>query len=113
MKNLLIVAASTLILAGCQTTTNPANYPARVLHPVEKCGYVDEPVYGVLDRPASQGEVLGGAVVGGVIGNAIDNNATTTVIGAIIGGAVANNQRKQEPVVVGTKRVWRCQTVYE
>lgn len=99
-----------LILAGCQTTTQ---YPARVLHPVEKCGYVDAPVYGVLDRPASQGEVLGGAVIGGVIGNAIDNNGPAAVLGAIIGGSVASNQRKQESVVVGTKRVWRCQTVYE
>jgi uncharacterized protein YcfJ len=110
MKNLLIAAAGLVFLAGCQTTVQQ---PARILHPVEKCGYVNKPVYGVLDRPASDGEVLGGAVIGGVIGDAVGDNGAATVMGAIIGGAIASNQRKQERVVVGSERVWQCQTVYE
>lgn len=109
MKKLLLVIA-VLAVAGCQTTQQPA----RVLYPVEKCGYVNQPVYGVLDRPASDGEVAGGAVIGGVIANQIsDHDPAATVIGAIIGGAVAGNQRRQESVVVGQERVWQCRTVYE
>lgn len=110
MKKLALLVVAAVFLAGCQTT----QYPARVLHPVERCGYVNEPVYGVLDRPASGGEVAGAAVIGGAIGNVVsDHNPAATVMGAIIGGAIANNQRVQEPVVVGQKKVWRCQTVYE
>ena len=107
-KILLLLAAAAV--AGCQTTAQPA----RVLYPVERCGYVNQPVYGVLDRPTSGGEVAGGAVIGGVIANQIsDHNPAATVLGAIIGGAVANSQRVQTPVVVGQKKVWQCQTVYE
>lgn len=108
-----ILALSALALAGCQTTMQQ---PAKVLYPVEKCGEVQVPEYGVLDRPASDGEVLGGAVIGGVVGNQFgkgDGKAAMTILGAIVGGNVAANQRKQEPVVTGYRTEYRCQTVYE
>jgi hypothetical protein len=106
MKRLMLLAP--LALMACQTTTAD---PARVLYPVEQCGYENEPIYGVLDRPASTGEIVGGAVIGGVIGNQITNDPAGTIVGAIIGGAVTN-QRRQEQVVVGSKKVYRCRTVY-
>lgn len=105
----ILLAVPVLALAACQTT----NEPARVYYPVEKCGYVDVPVYGVLDRPASGGEVAGGAVIGGVVGNAItDKSPGGTIVGAIIGGAIAN-QRKQESVVVGHETQYQCWTEYK
>ena len=105
----LIIGASILALAGCQTTTQS---PAYVMKPVEKCGYVDVPVYGILDRPASGGEIAGGAVIGGVIGNRLTDDAGGAIIGALIGGSVAN-QRRQEQVIIDYKREWQCRTVYE
>jgi len=110
MKNIVIAGVALATLTACQTTVQQ---PAKVLYPVERCGYVEEPVYGVLDRPTSDGEVLGGAVIGGVIGNQLSDDPIGTVVGAIIGGTIVNGQRVQEGVVVGTNRVYRCQTVYE
>jgi uncharacterized protein YcfJ len=108
MKQLLIIPAL-LGLAACQTTTQPA----KVYYPVQKCGYVDVPVYGVLDRPASGGEVVGGAVIGGVLGNVVsEGNDGATIVGAIIGGALAN-QRKQEQVIVGYNQEYQCWTEYK
>ena len=115
MKSILLVVAG-LALAGCQTTgmSSVTNGPARVLHPVEECGMVDVPVYGILDRPASGGEVLSGAVVGGVIGNLFGSgsgNDAMTVLGAIIGGTTAN-ERKKERVIVSYTQKHQCKTVY-
>ena len=107
----IIASIVLLALAGCQTTT----MPAKVLYPVEKCEYVSVPIYGVLDRPASGGEVAGGAVIGGVIGNQLgngDGKTAMTILGAIVGGNVANT-RKQEPVVTGYRKEYQCRTVYE
>ena len=106
---ILIVTASILALAGCQTT---AQSPARILKPVEVCGYVDVPVYGILDRPASAGEIAGGAVIGGVIGNELTDDRAGAIIGALIGGSVAN-QRKQEQVIVDSYQEWQCSIVYK
>ena len=111
MKKIVIAGVALATLTACQTTVQQ---PAKVLYPVEKCGYVEEPVYGVLDRPTSDGEVLGGAVIGGVIGNKVtDGDGLGTVLGAIVGSTIVNGQRVQEGVVVDTKRVYRCQTVYQ
>ena len=107
MKRLILLAP--LALMACQTTMADS---ARILYPVEQCGYENEPIYGVLDRPASTGEVVGGVVIGGLIGNKITNDPAGTIVGAIIGGA-ATNHRRQEQVVVGSKKVYRCRTVYQ
>lgn len=104
----ILLTLPIVALAACQTTTAPA----RIYYPVEKCDYVDTPVYGKLDRPASGGEIVGGAVIGGVIGNAITDDAGGTAIGAILGGAIAN-QRRLETVVVGTKKEYKCWNEYK
>jgi uncharacterized protein YcfJ len=54
------------------TACNPSSqYPARILKPQNECRDVQVPIMGVLDRPANAGEVIGGALIGGVIGNQI------------------------------------------
>jgi len=116
MKAVLLAVVG-LAVAGCQTTgmSSITNGPARVLYPVEECGMVKVPVYGVVDRPASGGEVLSGAVIGGVIGNTFgkgSGNDAMTVLGAIIGGSTAN-QRKQERVIIRYDEKHQCRTVYK
>ena len=64
MKQIFIII-SLLIISGCQSVTGPAV----LLKPVKVCGDVKVPIYGVLDRPTSSGEVVAGAAVGGVVGN--------------------------------------------
>ena len=114
MKFLLL--GSALVLAGCQTTTYEAAAPARILKPVEVCNDVKVPIYGVLDRPASDGEVLSGAIIGGVIGNQLgngDGKAATTFLGAIIGANAQQNTRRQEKVIVDYKIINQCRTIYQ
>lgn len=108
----LILPLLPLTLAACQATTGPA----RVLYPVEVCGYVDEPIYGYIDRPASQEEIIAGSVLGGAIGNQFgdgDGRVAMTVIGALVGGNIAAGQRQTEPAIVGYNKVHQCRIEYK
>ena len=110
MKKLLLILPI-IALAGCQTTQQPA----QVLLPVENCGMFQVPVYGILDRPSSDGEILGGAVVGGVIGNQFgkgDGNTAMTILGAIDGRSAVANDRKEERVIVRYESRYECRTEY-
>lgn len=113
MKGIALAIAG-LALAGCQTT-GMSQAPAKVLYPVTECKMVKVPVYGMIDRPASGGEVLGGAILGGVIGNQFgkgNGKSAMTALGAIVGGSVAN-ERKQEMAVVDYREESKCETVYK
>lgn len=106
-KYILLTAVATMLGACMQ------NQPAQVLYPTTQCQTVQAPVYGVLDRPASDGEVAAGAIIGGVIGNQVGNHdAGATIVGAIIGGALVGNSRQQEQVVVGYEDKVVCQETY-
>lgn len=110
MKKFILLAP--FALAACQTTTAPA----RVLYPVEVCGMVDVPIYGYVDRPASDTESLAGAVAGGVIGNQFgkgDGKTAMTVLGAIVGGNVASQQRVTEEAIVGYNQEYLCRIEYK
>ena len=111
MKSVLIVI-SLLMISGCQSLTGPAV----LLKPVEVCGDVKIPIYGVVDRPASSGEVVAGAAVGGVVGNQFGKGSgkkAMTVLGAILGGSTQANSRKQEKVIVDYKTEYKCRTEYQ
>lgn len=74
------------------------------------CSDVDVPIY-QNEGKASTGEVLGGAIIGGVIGNQIGKgkgNDAATILGAIIGADIAN-KKKGEKVIVGYKRTTVCE----
>ena len=111
--NKFIIAGFTMVtLTGCQSIDSS---PARLLNPVEECRMVDVPIYGMVDRPASDSEVFGGAIIGGILGNQLgDGNGKTalTALGAIAGANTAG-QRKTEQVVIGYSEERRCATVYK
>lgn len=77
------------------------------------CQDIQVPVYG--QGPASTGDALAGAIIGGVIGNQFGNGSgkdAMTVLGAIVGADVANKNGSRQ--VVGYTTETRCenQTVY-
>ena len=112
-KCLLVCSVITLTLSGCISTTQA---PARILKPQKECGDVQVPIIGILDRPANQAEVIGGAVIGGLIGNQIGDGSgkdLATLVGIGAGAVTAANQRQQEQVVVGYKTEYKCRTVYK
>ena len=83
---LLISIATISLLGACQVQD-----PAYIMQPVEECGYVDEHVYGLVNRPTNDEEI---------------------VIGALVGGGIAQQNRVVERAVVSRNPVWRCKTVY-
>jgi uncharacterized protein YcfJ len=73
------------------------------------CRNVEVPVYE--RRRGSSGDVLAGAIVGGVIGNQFGSGSgrdAMTVLGAIVGADAASNQRD---VFVGYRIEQRCDRV--
>ena len=98
MKN--YIAAS--VLAFMALSSAAQAHPARVVSvqpiyqhqlmtvPVARCSEV----YG--NVPSSSGDVLAGAIIGGIIGKELADHDRGAIAGAIIGGAIANNGRTQD-----------------
>ena len=104
---LLISIATISLLGACQVQD-----PAYIMQPVEECGYVDEHVYGLVNRPTNDEEIVIGALVGGVIGKELIGNNGGAILGALVGGGIAQQNRVVERAVVSRNPVWRCKTVY-
>ena len=90
-------------------TNSTVNTPRNI------CQNVEVPIYGNVQRRSSDGEVLGGAIIGGVIGNQFGSGQgkdIMTVLGAIMG---ANSQQggKTSQVVTGYRLEQQVQTVYD
>ena len=106
MKN-LIIATTLITTLATSAMANEKATDVRVFDhvktvttsaPVNKqtCQNVQVPIYGQVQRRGSNGEVLGGAIIGGVIGNQFGSGSgkdAMTVLGAILG---ANSQSVQQ-----------------
>jgi uncharacterized protein YcfJ len=82
------------------------------MQPVEECGYINERVYGLVNRPTNDEEIVVGALVGGVIGKELSGGNGGAILGALIGGSIAQQNRVVERTVVSRNPVWRCKTTY-
>lgn len=86
-----------------------------IQQPVKSCEIVNVPIYGK-SGTASTGEVLGGAIIGGILGNQVGGGSgkdAATILGAIIGADVANKKGGKNDTIVGYKQVENCKTVYQ
>jgi uncharacterized protein YcfJ len=87
--------------------------------PVQSCQTIDVPIYKEVvtgGGGASTGDVLAGAIIGGVIGNQFGNGKgkdAMTVLGAIVGADSVNKKGQRETVIVGYRQQQQCSTVYE
>lgn len=77
------------------------------------CSEVDVPIYSNTGK-AQTGEVLGGAIIGGILGNQIGKgkgNDAATFLGAILGADLANKNATTQQVI-GYREVEQCEVVY-
>ena len=74
------------------------------------CSEVDVPIYSNTGK-AQTGEVLGGAIIGGILGNQVGGGKgkdAATILGAILGADFAN-KKGGEKTIVGYKRTTVCE----
>ena len=76
----------------------------QVLTPTRSCSVVDVPIYGSTGK-SQTGEVLGGAIIGGILGNQVGGGK-----GAILGADFANKKGGQQ-TIVGYKQVEQCEII--
>ncbi len=120
MKTILASIAVTLTLSGCVSAQSQDEFTfVRVVHvqpnyattyvnlPHTQCHMVNVPVHS--HRNSGSGDVLGGMIIGGLVGNAIGGNDKSAALGAIIGGMAA---AEPTPYISGYRTEQRCETFY-
>ncbi|GAC14700.1 glycine zipper 2TM domain-containing protein [Aliiglaciecola lipolytica] len=121
LKNISLVTLTFALFAGQASAKARYDY-ARVVHvkpvyqyvtvnqPIEQCYPVKRTIRHNTDHRQRAHSTIAGAVIGGVIGNAIGDNRASTVTGAIIGGAIGNHSQGPH---YSTHVTQHCETVYE
>ena len=126
MKNSVLVAAvlamsATSALANSYTvnadvtSVTPLVSTVSESVPQEVCSQVRVPVYETRRGQASTGDALGGAILGGVIGNQFGSGSgkdAMTVLGAIVGADMANKRGNNYQVVTGYRNDTQCSVQY-
>jgi uncharacterized protein YcfJ len=80
--------------------------------PIRTCNIVNVPIYGNTGKTQT-GEVLGGAIIGGILGNQVGGGKgkdAATILGAILGADFANKKGGQQ-TIVGYKQVEQCEII--
>ena len=70
------------------------------------CSEVNVPVYSTDEKA---GEVVIGAILGGIIGKQVGDDDGATALGALLGGAIANENAEKNKVLIGYKRMTVCE----
>ena len=73
------------------------------------CYEVEIPVYGSTGNNATTGDILTGAIIGGVIGNNIKGEKNGGAAGAVIGGLLGANSGNKKETIVGYRKENRCE----
>jgi outer membrane lipoprotein SlyB len=110
MKKSTLILMAGLLASSVASAWERDTSPARILHKVTVCKDVQIPIYGMIERPASNSEVFTGALIGGAIGNQFGSGSgkdAMTVIG-VLGGASRGGQRVRERVIVDYRTQQQC-----
>lgn len=112
-------AMADVIRTGTVLMSEPLYETRAVSTPHEVCKTKQVPIYETqtVNGQDNTGSFLGGAVIGGIIGNAIKKDGAGAALGAILGGAIANESQKKKntttnQVVVGHRNEKSCKTHY-
>ena len=86
--------------------------------PQQVCTSVDVPVYGTVQNGqsgATGGDVLAGAIIGGILGKAITGQDNGAGFGALVGAMTSAEKKKGKSgqQIVGYRSEYRCTTEYQ
>lgn len=93
------------------TSVEPQYRYVDISVPREVCQNIEVPIYG--QGPASTGDALAGAIIGGVIGNQFGQGSgkdAMTILGAIAGADAANKNGSRQ--IVGYRTERQCSVSY-
>lgn len=125
--NKFLVAATALAMTATSAFANSYTVNAEVTNvtpltstvsesvPQEVCEQVRVPIYETRRGQATTGNALGGAILGGVIGNQFGSGSgkdAMTVLGAIVGADMANKRGNDYQVVTGYRNETQCSVRY-
>jgi uncharacterized protein YcfJ len=77
--------------------------------PVQSCSVVDIPIYSKKDKT---GDIIGGAIIGGILGNNVVKGDGAGAAGAVIGGLLGANKSNNSQEIIGYRQQNRCTTSY-
>ena len=82
--------------------------------PVQQCWLEEVPVYGHSGNNDTTGDMLKGAIIGGIIGNNLKGEDGGGAAGAVLGGILGhqNSKNKNGQVITGYRQVEQCTTQY-
>lgn len=104
-------SAETFTMTGKVTGASEMWQTRIVTVPEQSCRIVDVPVYGDVGGGASTGDVLKGAILGGLIGNNIKGENGGGAAGAVIGGILGAEKGKNKQGIVGYRQQQECTTI--
>ncbi len=88
-------------------------YQTRIVEtPEQTCRVVDVPIYGNVGNAPSTGDVLTGAIIGGIIGNNLKGEDGGGAAGAVLGGILGAEKSKNRQGIVGYRQEHQCSTTY-
>lgn len=117
MKNIVFgtiiaVGLSTPAFAEAFVQDQYKTVTKRIPHTENVCKIVDVPVYGSHYNNNNTGDILTGAIIGGIIGNNIKGEKNGGAAGAVIGGLIGNAHGKNtSQTVIGYRQEQRCNNV--
>ena len=107
--------AESYTITGTVTGVEPVYRTKTVTTPVQKCWTEEVPVYGYTEgKKDPTGDMLTGAIIGGIIGNNLKGEKGGGAAGAVLGGILGhqNAKKKGSQVITGYRQVQQCKTTY-
>lgn len=106
--------AENYTIQGVVTAVEPVYRTKVVTEPVQKCWTEEVPVYGQGPSTDTTGDMLTGAIIGGIIGNNIKGEDGGGAAGALLGGLLGHGagKNKQGQTITGYREVNKCATTY-
>ena len=107
--------AESYTVQGTVTGVEPVYRTKTVTTPVQKCWMEEVPVYGQGPDGDRTGDMLTGAIIGGILGNNLKGEDGGGAAGAVLGGILGHQHGKDKSgqTITGYRQVNKCATSYD